>query len=471
MGCQVFHGDCRDILDGISVTHIEPFHHVSCLDIPYGGFDSIVTDPPYGISFMSKKNKWDYEVPGPEYWERFLRVCKPGAYLIAFGGTRKFHRLYCAIEDAGWEIRDSIGNLATLLWTFGEGMPKSHGLPQLIDKYLGLMGPRGAAFSTCGNLVQDMKGNTPGKLGQHEGISEEAKKYKGFGIALKPGFEPIVLARKPLEGTIAENVLKYGTGGLNIDGCRIGNEVVTINRFDDGAKPFGGGAGHPYTSNKAKGRWPANLMMHHHENCVQSGTMKVRGDNRGDLQGRRGNGFYDVGSDKKGDGIPNARVYGDEEMEVWNCVDECPIKMMNSAERGRWFSDSDTGPVSRFFYCGKAKRVEREMGLHGRDETDEQARERMNLHSTVKPIELMRWLVRLVTPPGGVVLDPFGGSGSTGVAACMEGFDSVMVELDWKWVTVARKRVAQATVDVGEATIEQAEEIGGAVQLGLFGRN
>jgi len=502
MAGRVLHGDCRDLLDGVSVCHAEPYHHIEYLEVPEGGFSAVVTDPPYGIEFMSHVNDWDHEVPGPEYWKRILQVCRPGAHLLAFGGTRSFHRLYCAIEDAGWEIRDTIGHLSPLLWTHGVGFPKGKRVDVAIDKHLGATGHLGKAVRVVAKVSGEQTNlEKPQSATQYKPKTEEAKRWSGWDVAIKPSFEPIVLARRPLDGTVAENVLKYGCGALNIDATRIGTEKVTINRFDDGAKPFGGGAGHPYTSNQSTGRWPANLTFSHHPNCVQRGTKKIKGDGRGELCGKRAGGFGDVGAGK-GDVTPNAPVYGDEAVEEWDCAQDeignyiCPVALLDEqsgkslssggltlgaapnniyGNYGKKLSSSagglgDFGGASRFFYCSKASTTEREHGLHGRDETEEDSQERVNQHSTVKPLDLLRWLVRLVTPPNGTILDPFGGSGTTGVAARMEGADAVIIDKDHRWVEVARKRMAQAAIDVGEATVEEAEEVGGDVQLGLFAK-
>ena len=312
--------------------------------------DSIVTDPPYGLSFMGKD--WDHGIPGVVFWQEALRIAKPGCHLLAFGGTRTFHRLAVAIEDAGWEIRD------TVMWVHGSGFPKSHNL----------------------------KGE-----------------WQGYGTALKPAWEPVIVARKPIEGTVANNVLKWGTGGINIDGCRVGTEEDTARaRYEvrDTAAPFGrgammGGNGSPL------GRWPANLI---HD-----------------------------GSDEVVSGFPN-----------------------------------DT---SRFFYCAKASKRERNAGCEEleekkRDESrnakqpsmnggvgnpyNRGAKPVVNHHPTVKPVALMRYLVRLVTPPDGVVLDPFCGSGSTLVGALQEGFRYLGIEKDPDYVNIAYHRTKGALKEMGK---------------------
>lgn len=271
-------------------------------------FDSVVTDPPYGLSFMGKR--WDYDVPSVEVWAECLRVLKPGGHLLAFAGTRTQHRMAVRIEDAGFEIRDMIA------WVYGSGFPKSHN------------GPWG-------------------------------------GTALKPAMEPITVARKPLDGTVAANVLAHGTGALNVDGCRVGTSKRvpgSLSRTPNAVYGPGLG-GHAQDGTEGGhdpnlGRWPANLI---HD--------------------------------------------GSEE----------PVALL--------------GAAARFFYCAKASKRDRGDGNH---------------HPTVKPTDLMRYLCRLVTPPGGVVLDPFAGSGSTGKAAVLEGFRFVGIEREAEYVDIARARMAVA---------------------------
>jgi DNA modification methylase len=295
-------GDCSTVLE-----HIDE-----------GTVDAIITDPPYGLRFMG--NRWDCEVPSVSVWRQCLRLLKPGGYLLSFAGTRTHHRMACSVEDAGFEIRDMIA------WTYGQGFPKSLDVGKAIDKEF-----RGSDKAT----------------------------WAGWGTSLKPAFEPITVARKPLEGTVANNVLTHGTGAMNIDACRVGEEEVTINTWNDGAKPFGGGAGHEYSGRTVVGRWPANFMH-------------------------------------------------DGSSEVLSCFPEAT--------------------VSRFFYCAKANKKERGEG---------------NNHPTVKPVKLLRYLVRLVTPPRGTVLDPFMGSGSTGIAALAEGMKFVGIEISPEYFEIAIRRLSR----------------------------
>lgn len=308
--------------------------------------DSIVTDPPYGLSFMGKR--WDYDVPSVEVWAECLRVLKPGGHLLAFAGTRTQHRMAVRIEDAGFEIRDMIA------WVYGSGFPKSH------------------------NLSGD---------------------WQGWGTALKPALEPITVARKPLAGTVAANVLAHGTGALNIDGCRVGSDVVG----------WGGGAAGGNTWNDencglakggearpVEGRWPANL--------IHDGTDEVVG-----LFPESTSGAMKAGTQRAAQDAPGSVCHGTYGGNA------------TSVEIA-----ASKGSAARFFYCAKAAKKDRGDG---------------NNHPTVKPTDLMAYLCRLVTPPGGVVLDPFMGSGSTGKAAMREGFRFIGIEREPDYVRIAEARI------------------------------
>lgn len=354
-------------------------------------FDAAVTDPPYELGFMGKE--WDRSGVAfqAETWAAVLRVLKPGGHLVAFGGSRTFHRIAVAIEDAGFEVRD------TLCWLYGTGFPKSLNVGKALDA---------------------------------------ARQWEGWGTALKPGWEPIILARKPLDGTVAENVQRWGTGALNVDGCRIettenlngGAYASQGTTRDDGWGMERGGAG-KYV--QPAGRWPPNVCLDEEAAALldaQSGILKSGA--------------------KKAAEQPNGlnAVYG-------------------RGMGGMSGSTASTGGASRFFYCAKASRAERDAGCESLPErSGGQATDReddsaglsspragagrrggaRNHHPTVKPIALMRWLVRLVTPPGGAVLDPFTGSGSTGVAALEEGFQFCGVEREAEYLEIARCRVERA---------------------------
>jgi DNA modification methylase len=374
--CTIYHGDCREVLPTLAA-------------------DAIVTDPPYGLAFMGKA--WDK--PGQGFHQAWataaLQALPPGGWLLAFGGTRTWHRLACGIEDAGFEIRD------TLMWLYGQGFPK-------------------------------------GKA------------------SLKPGWEPILLARKP------------GSSVLQIDGCRVGFDGERVQTtWPNRTTP---NSPHPMGSNAvlreydaSKGRWPANLVLTHGEGCQPVGVRKIRGTNppglpcRDDPRGRQSASLGRI--EMNGGGQRYADPDGTEAMEAWECEPDCPVLLLDqqSGDRptgkgaGRSFEGGngthpgwkrpgtaayektpdagygDTGGASRFYYTAKAGRNER-VTVDGEG------------HPTVKPLALMRWLVRLVTPPGGTVLDPFCGSGSTLVAAAMEGFRAVGVEADQRWCEGSARR-------------------------------
>jgi DNA modification methylase len=391
---KVLQGDCREIL----------------ATMPDCSVDSIVTDPPYGLSFMGKH--WDYDVPGVDIWRECLRVLKPGGHLLSFAGTRTQHRMAVNIEDAGFEIRDMIA------WVYGSGFPKSKNVALSIDKGEGHP-DRGHRIAVANRHHPDGTLEPNGEnIPAYEAKSEAGRKWQGWGTALKPAMEPITMARKPLAGTVAVNVLAHGTGGINIDGCRVGSEKITTTNGKGFNGSFEGG-----TNNNGgavrEGRWPANL--------IHDGSEEVVG-----LFPNAGNGHWSYKPAKDG-GIYK---YGLKDMPDGG-------------------SDKTVSSAARFFYCAKASRSERNAGLEGMPEKrpDERTNTGMgtfvekgvakqsNHHPTVKPIELMRYLVRLVTPPGGIVLDPFAGSGSTGVACAEEGFGFIGIEREAEYCEIARARI------------------------------
>jgi len=349
--------------------------HGDCLEVLKqlndNSIHSVVTDPPYGLAFMNKK--WDYDVPSVEIWKEVLRVLRPGGHLLSFGGTRTYHRMVVNIEDAGFEIRDQIQ------WIYGSGFPKS--------------------------------------------LNIKNGDFKGWGTALKPANEPICLARKPLDGTVADNIEKWGVGGLNIDGCRIGTDNVQCNKKGGGGATFHGQTEKPRLSGSTCGRWPANLLFDEEAAEMlnnQSGPCKT-----GDLTGQ-------------------PRV----ENKIYNTAG-------TTLNKPRFYkSDNPTG-ASRFFYVAKASKRERNEGLEGVPEqitNDGRQTEidnayqrgitkRQNHHPTVKPIKLMEYLCKLITPPSGIVLDPFMGSGSTGIAAINLGFDFIGIEKELEYLEIATKRI------------------------------
>jgi len=375
----VHHGDCREVMRTLDPESI----------------DSIVTDPPYGLSFMGKG--WDHGVPGVEFWTEALRVAKPGAHLLAFGGTRTYHRLAVAIEDAGWEIRDCV------MWVYGSGFPKSHDVSKAIDR------EAGAEREVVG-YSQGRSGSIHGG-GQSVGVldpvtapaTEAAKQWQGWGTALKPAYEPIIVARKPLRGTVAGNVLEWGTGGINVDGCRVEAEE-NLTRLQSKTALFSQES-RPWkdridTSDlkllgSTIGRWPANF--------IHDGSEEV-----GNLLGDAARFFYCPKASKRD------RDEGCEGMEA-----------IHRANGNKW-TDQDYRVLS------------------GERPPSAESGPRRNHHPTVKPTDLMRYLCRLVTPPDGLVLDPFTGSGSTGKAAILEGFRFVGCELSAEYIEIARARIGHA---------------------------
>ena len=355
--------------------------------------DSIVTDPPYGLSFMGRK--WDYDVPSKETWEQCLRVLKPGGHLLAFAGTRTQHRMAVNIEDAGFEIRDMIA------WVYGSGFPKSQNVGKAIDKAAGAEHEKGNAFNVVGgtnasNGGSKFRSDHPDYV-KPQMITPEAQQWDGWGTALKPALEPITVARKPFKGTVANNVLTHGTGAINIDGCRVnpGERVPGGGGGERSARSSGilgearpGNLTEPHTA----GRWPANLIHDGSDEVTQLFPQTTSG-------------------------MPGVR----RKPHTTNAM-AGNLNTTGQVESG--FGDS--GSAARFFYCAKANKKDREEG---------------NTHPTVKPTDLMAYLVRLITPPGGVVLDPFMGSGSTGKAAVREGFDFIGIEREEEYVAIASKRL------------------------------
>jgi len=370
-------GDCRDILR----------------TLPAESVDSIVTDPPYELGFMGKA--WDGTGIANDVgmWREVLRVLKPGAHLLAFSGSRTYHRMVCAIEDAGFEIRDQI------MWLYGSGFPKSLDVPKAIDKAAGARGHDGVGFNAAGvgasNGGSVFRSDHPEYV-RPQGVTEAARQWQGWGTALKPAHEPIVVARKPLIGTVAANVLAHGTGALNIDGCRVGTTdewQPSTRGASDSIGTFR--TGERTTEQHALGRWPANVILDPEAGAMldeQSGFSKSP-----TTTGRGAGGQHGITSPRGAQGTVPA--------------------------------PGDSGGASRFFYCAMAAKRDRGEG---------------NVHPTVKPTDLMRYLVRLVTPPGGTVLDPFTGSGSTGRACALEGMQFIGCELDPAYFDIACRRIEGA---------------------------
>ena len=413
----ILHGDCLELL----------------AKLPANFVDAIVTDPPYGLGFMGKD--WDRigakrdghsVLPGggekamawnPQAFQSWcsswaseaLRVLKPGGHMLCFGGTRTFHRLVSGIEDAGFEIRD------TLMWVYGQGFPKSHDISKGIDKHLGaergIIGPRHYLSSRGNHNMHDgwhrpwmddpaavrasMMETTP--------ATPEAQQWNGWGSALKPAFEPILLCRKPLIGTLAENVLKHGVGGLNIDGCRVGTDSVGWGGAQGGSADPTQSQGRNYRlaagePRPVEGRWPANVI-HDGSEEVEAAFAQFPINPAGHKKAPnspanpKATSIFNIGVGDQGYG--NFR-YGDKGHSA-----------------------------SRFFYCAKASKKDR-CG---------------SKHPTVKPIALLQYLITLITPPGGTVLDPFAGSGTTGQAASELGFDYILVEREPEYICDIERRL------------------------------
>ncbi|MCO7728648.1 site-specific DNA-methyltransferase [Brucella intermedia] len=408
---SLYQADCRDVLRSLADNSI----------------DSIVTDPPYALvsivkrfgkpgSAPAKGNEayqrasagfmgmsWDTgEVAfSEEFWRECLRVLKPGGHVVAFSGTRTYHRMAVAIEDAGFEIRDQLG------WLYGSGFPKSHN--------------------------------------QHD-------EWEGWGTALKPAWEPIALARKPLDGTVAANLEKWGVGALNIDGCRVGDSGARNNGRQAGTNGIYGEIGATTPVDYGKGRWPANIAHDGSDEVLAAFPNTKSGKPSGVKAGNNNNIYGQFAG-----GVP-VTGFGDE------------------------------GSAARFFYCAKASRKDRDEGLDGFEQkvvasalarvsqlTGEEStcisgtkHPRANIHPTVKPTDLMRWLCRLITPPGGIILDPFMGSGSTGKAAILEGFKFIGCEREDEYMPIAQARIATALRHVA-AKAQPANDNQPPVQASLFG--
>lgn len=391
-------------------------HEGDCLEVvsrlPDASVDSVVTDPPYALVSIAKRlgaegsapikpegmggayarvsagfmgKQWDngQTAFAVEFWRQVLRVLKPGGHVVAFGGTRTYHRLACAIEDAGFEIRDQIG------WAYGSGFPKSHNVSKAIDRHLGSRDAK-VTVNADAPAYQRSVGNTrpwmddPNhQIDGPDAATPEAAEWDGWGTALKPAWEPIVLARKPLIGTVAESVLRHGTGALNIDGCRIEGEPR---------------------------RWPANIIhdgsdealaLFPHSASGNGAVKKATGD------GHQANAY---GKESRPSGTPMV-CHGDE------------------------------GSAARFFYSSKADGEDR-LG---------------SKHPTVKPLDLMQWLVRLVTPKGGITLDPFGGTGTTGEAAWREGMRAILIEREPEYQADIARRMELAANPTKRAAVAKTK--------------
>jgi len=485
--------------------------------IPDNSIDAVVCDPPYGLEFMGKEfdklGEGEAQTQWHLRWTReAFRVLKPGGFILAFGGTRTYHRLAVAIEDAGFEIRDQIQ------WLYGSGFPKSLNVSKAIDKAAGAEREVVGFREKSNNTVSSRQhlGETDGKAADGRDMAkakayqdlggfditapatEAAKQWDGWGTALKPANEPICVARKPLgEKTVAANVLRHGTGALNIDGCRIGTTVETWPK----SRSFQNGISSGYTAGVEKtetqqtgaappGRWPANVILSHSAGCELIGTKDVKGAGHWTQKRETGDGnIYSGGWGRTelDEGNKLANADGMETVEAYQCAPGCPVaeldrqsgvlksgggvknpgknnpygndrtwSVSNTKGNSAGVSHASTGGASRFFYCAKASKAERDAGLEDRvPEIVNDGRQtsidnpyqrgdtlRQNTHPTVKPIKLMRYLSRLVCRPGGVVLDPFMGSGTTGIACKLEGLRFIGIEMNPEYFAIAEKRIA-----------------------------
>lgn len=414
MAVKILHGNCRDVLKTLADNSVDsivtdPPYHLTTGKKGGCGQASVNLETPYGrarigTGFMGMKWDGGNVAFQPDTWAEAMRVLKPGGLLLAFGGTRTFHRLVCAIEDAGFEVRDMVA------WLYGSGFPK---------------------------------GTDKAKI---------PEAWRGWNTALKPAIEPVCLARKPMEGTLAENLAKWGTGAMWIDGCRIetdddlnggayaeqGAREVSQSLNASGMNVAGKTVGAAFV--QPIGRWPANVI-HDGSDEVLAAFPQAPGQiaDSSSSSSRKTQNVY--GAMKRGNGRE-----GEPSADSDN-KGGVGFKMKPGARRG------DEGSAARFFYCAKADRADRNAGLDDpgpqfkkgstlRDAERIGAQRVGNHHPTVKPTELMRYLCRLVTPPGGVVLDPFMGSGSTLKAAELEGFGAIGIELDAAYIEIARRRIA-----------------------------
>ena len=427
-------GDCRDVIR----------------TLPDNSIDSVVTDPPYALVSIVKRfansprseatentenpygrtgrgfmgQRWDNGETAfaVEFWAEVLRVLKPGGHIVAFSGTRTYHRMVCAIEDAGFEIRDQIG------WLFGSGFPKSHDVSKGIDKQAGAQREKIATGAAVKRMIPGADQNKAGweKTNGREYVpgielpaTDDAATWQGWGTALKPAWEPICLARKPLEGTVAANVLAHGTGALNIDASRVGTEGARNNGRKVDSDIYGK-LGAIERVDYGVGRFPANLI-HDGSDEVLAAFPDAPGQQFASRDDQRSQG----------------NVYG-------------AIAMNGKGYEPR----GDSGSAARFFYTAKADADDR-LG---------------SKHPTVKPLDLMQYLCRLVTPPGGTILDPFAGTGTTGEAAWREGFKAVLIEREEEYQADIARRMDLATKPTKRAAVAKTKnKLMGAEGTPLFG--
>ena len=378
---KIINGDCLEVMKGFQENFI----------------DTIITDPPYGLKFMGKK--WDYKIPSIDVFKEMLRIAKPGAILLCFGGTKTFHRIACNIEDAGWLIRD------TLMWVYGSGFPKSLNISKAIDKKFnkkrtGMIRTDGKKTDSGSNIYDCNNGKDIMKPIYEDGepITDDAKKWNGWGTGLKPAYEPIIMAMKPIEKNFVNNALKWNVSGINIDGCLIGDGS---DKIKGGCKTKGSawnkglakGVGKGYAERiYNQGRYPANIIFDE-----EAGKML----------------------DEQSGILTSVAMKG-----VINNTQSQQLKGLKPIEVN---ISGSIGGASRFFYCAKASNKERG---------------KINKHPTVKPIKLLKYLCELTsTPDGGIILDPFFGSGSLGIAALLSGRNFIGIEKSIKYIRWAKIRI------------------------------
>jgi DNA modification methylase len=513
-----------------------------------------------GKGFMGKE--WDAFIPQPIFWKEVFRVLKPGGHLLAFYGTRTYDWGVMAMRFAGFEVRDCIQ------WLYGSGFPKSHNIGKAIDK---MQGNEREVVGIKENKV-NMNATNEGDKSFYESawqnkeyidlpITKGNSEWEGWGTALKPANEPIVLARKPLEKglSIAENILKWGVGGINIDASRIGFNEYDKGDYINKRLGYKNGFEHKQLNGKDEssvlgkldynegketkifdnqGRFPANIILTHHEDCECKGTKKVKSD--GHHSYKRNGGDFINGIPTQADEGNKYAENGQEEIEDWDCHEDCPIRILDeqSGDRSstrigndnmgkknsKMFGGSnnkieertseyrDKGGASRFFYVAKASKAERNKGLDGFEEKEKPdnyimpkltcsecgskrvdssnslvcgcngkthyeeqnslesknnlAGGNKNFHPTVKPIKLMQYLVKMITPPNGIVLDPFCGSGTTGVACKLDGFHFVGLEQDTEYAKIAEARITNYEPEVSIA--KKSKEKNNIEQIPLF---
>jgi len=482
----------------------------------------IITDPPYLLEFMGKKfDKQHKDLEGENEGQKMqkwhtgwlieaYRVLKPGGYLVAFGGTRTSHRLACAMEDVGFEIRD------TMMWIYGSGFPKSLDISKAIDKRMKVKREVIGSKGTYADIKRDKE---TGQDGLHGGIAknrprvevditkpatDEAKKWNGWGTALKPAYEPIIIAMKPVSKSFVDNALNEGVAGINIDGSRVATNknvddmLRKVERNERQSRQWRDGSGfknehNELTGVREDGRFPANVILQHHEECKKIGTATIKeGNPDGDCD--KGISSTNLYGWNKSDIYKSGQHYGEETIEEWECHKDCPVRIMNeqsgisksgggSGEKsmgalgdniyGKYnkkLGDNagglgDSGGAARFFYTAKASKSERNIGLEGmkkdfhrRDDgqpygmnTNDQrpdgskrkeVESQENFHPTVKPVDLLIYLVRMFsTPDGGTVYDPFTGSGTTGIACKILDRPFIGSETEADYFVISKKRL------------------------------